>query len=75
MESFVTSAYTNLCVNLPEARTVVEPPEKQGRNQKIQGAEKCLGMTGILGTIVKYHSRDSWLQKFFKNLKRGGGRP
>ena len=29
-------------------------------------------MTGILGPIEKYHLKDSWLQKFFKNLKKRG---
>ena len=30
-------------------------------------------MTGILGPIEKCHLKDSWLQKFCRNLKRGGG--
>ena len=55
----------------------------QGRIQKNQkeGVGKCLGesatlqhITGILGPIEKYHSKDSWLQKFFNKIWRGGGR-
>lgn len=58
---------------LPEAKKVVESLEKQGRIQKIQidGAKKCLGMTGIFGPIVKYHSKDR--QKLFKKSKKGRG--
>ena len=32
-------------------------------------------MTGILGPIEKYHSKDSSLQKFFKKSEKGGQQP
>ena len=28
-------------------------------------------MAGILGSIEKYHTKDSWLQKFFKKSEKG----
>ena len=58
-------------------------PENSARGgQKMSRRERNITpypqhMTGILGPIEKYHSKDSWLQKFFKKSEKwgGGGRP